>query len=998
MTPPTTSRSASHERQRSQGPSPRPTASNLKNRDGPIIDIKGVAPSHTNRVRPRKSVDELGRAPDRPAIVMALSKPMLQVNSSGDKTPNGSDMSPRGQQKRAKLRSPWACSMLTFITTLLAALLAAVIARSFLTRQLDPKGAAMSYMRPAFVKFPEFDTEHTRFASKYSLYLYREGGIDEDPTVKGVPVLFIPGNAGSYKQVRPVAAEAAVYFHEQLHADEEAIAAGKRPLDFFSVDFNEDFTAFHGQTMLDQAEYLNEAVAYILSLYHSPHRSQRDSDLPDPTSVILIGHSMGGIVARTMLTMPNYQANSINTIITLAAPHARAPVSFDADIISTYKHINNYWRHSYSQQRREKNPLASVSLVSIAGGGLDTIVPSDYATLASLVPESNGFTVFTSTMPHVWTGMDHLAITWCDQLRRSIVRALYDVVDATRPNQTRILPERMRAFKKRFLTGMEDTAERSLTQETPSILLTLDDNSNAIISQGERLVLDDIGTPGRTKAHLLPLPPQGSPDKKRFILLTNELIGQVGGSSRLEVMFCSVYPLKSGGVNAVFSMNMDLSGDTSGSTRLACKSAAVDSIALPASLSTSRFPFDEAPPFSFLQYELESLAEHQFVAVVEKGSQPTNSWVIAEFSSQTESAVQMKKGLQGIIRAGLDLHFPPNRPLVNEIHIPSVYSSLLAYKLRIERGPCANEELFTPLVRQHIPDPHESKFFVNAGEADISMHGVAPYMPPSLQAQSSLHGLGLQIWSDPTCNTTMEVSLKVDVVGSMGKLWMRYRTVFAAFPLIVVSLALRKQFKFYDKTGVFMSFSESMDQCLRRSIPVLIVALTFLAVSFSRASQASTKLFGVSRGGPTETPVDFTVNDLLLGSQDPFFWFLIPMFGLISIGTCIFMNYAVLSLTLLMSLCCTAFVRITSKERRYVPRLSQAKYVPTLTECTSKMTNIFSDASPRTRILCTSLLLVLVSTVIPYQFVFVVLCFVQISTCIRALRLAQETVSVNTQP
>ena len=89
--------------------------------------------------------------------------------------------------------------------------------------------------------------------------------------VKGVPVLFIPGNAGSYKQVRPIAAEAAYYFHDVLQHDEYALRRGKRALDFFSVDFNEDITAFHGQTLLDQAEYLNEAVAYILALYHNPH-------------------------------------------------------------------------------------------------------------------------------------------------------------------------------------------------------------------------------------------------------------------------------------------------------------------------------------------------------------------------------------------------------------------------------------------------------------------------------------------------------------------------------------------------------------------------------------------------------------------------------------------------------------------------------------------------------------------------------------------------------
>ena len=140
----------------------------------------------------------------------------------------------------------------------------------------------------------------------------------------------------------------------------------------------------------DQAEYLNDAITYILSLYHTPGRSLRDSDLPDPTSVIVVGHSMGGVVARTMLTMPNYQANSINTIVTLAAPHARPPVSFDGDMVRIYKGVNGYWRHAYSQKRAEDNPLSQVTLISIAGGSLDTLVPSDYCSIESIIPESHG--------------------------------------------------------------------------------------------------------------------------------------------------------------------------------------------------------------------------------------------------------------------------------------------------------------------------------------------------------------------------------------------------------------------------------------------------------------------------------------------------------------------------------------------------------------------------------------------------------------------------------
>lgn len=50
-------------------------------------------------------------------------------------------------------------------------------------------------------------------------------------------------------------------------------------------------------------------------------------------------------------------------------------------------------------------------------------------------------------------------------------------------------------------------------------------------------------------------------------------------------------------------------------------------------------------------------------------------------------------------------------------------------------------------------------------------------------------------------------------------------------------------------------------------------------------------------GNATESAIDFTKNDLLLGSQDPIFWFLVPLFGLISVGICVGVNYATLGLT-----------------------------------------------------------------------------------------------------
>ena len=85
--------------------------------------------------------------------------------------------------RRSRARSPWSISLLTLGATAIAVAIFIFIVHAFLTRQLDPKGCDMCWSRPIYFRFNDFDTEHTRFASKYHLYLHREGGFDEDPKV-----------------------------------------------------------------------------------------------------------------------------------------------------------------------------------------------------------------------------------------------------------------------------------------------------------------------------------------------------------------------------------------------------------------------------------------------------------------------------------------------------------------------------------------------------------------------------------------------------------------------------------------------------------------------------------------------------------------------------------------------------------------------------------------------------------------------------------------------
>ncbi|RWA03622.1 hypothetical protein EKO27_g11481 [Xylaria grammica] len=914
----------------------------------------------------------LNSASENESGASPATKTSGDINTDRDKTPAW-----KLRNRQFQPKSPWAISLWTIFTSMVGIMLLISILYSSANLQCDPKGCRMSWMSPSFVHFSDFDTEHTRFASKYSLYLYREQGIDNGPKVRGIPVLFIPGNAGSYKQVRSIASESARYFHEALQPDVAAAKSGVKNLDFFTVDFNEDFTAFHGQTMLDQAEYVNEAIRYILSLYLDPQKSERDPDLPDPSSVVILGHSMGGIVARAAFVMPNFQSHSINTIVTMSAPHARPPVTFDPLIVKIYQDINDHWRHSYSRKSVMENSLAQVILVSIAGGGLDTVVPSDYANLESIVPETHGFTVFTSTIPTVWTSMDHQAITWCDQFRRVIVKALYDVVDSRDKSQTKTRKERIKHFKKSFLTGLEASSEATSGTTRLTTLLTVGDDSSTIDTR-ERFVLRSLGMSKKPKVYLLPLQSSDFPSSERFTLLSNRALDHPGENAKLEVLLCSVYPSQTGQVNVPFLADMDLSGNSSTSTRLACKSAAQDVVALPASTRATKAPFflegeQQIPPFSYLQYDTKSIRDYQFVVIVDKSEAPTPCWILAEFSNTAESRLTQLTSIRRLVATGLRFDLPPDRPMVVDVQIPSIQSSLLAYHMELkEEGNDEQKELFRPLIRQYLAKPYESKFFVDATEVDINLHGVSPFVPPPLDTSQNDEGLGIQLWTDPTRKSTISVRLTVDPIGSLGKLYMRYRTVFASFPQLVVGLVLRKQFRIYDDTGTFIPFSQSLGNCLRRSLPMLLLSMTFLSLSIGQSGSID---HGAILPWLSSTSIaDFSQNGLLVGTTDPFFWFLIPMIGIVCVGVCVVLHYIVLALISFLSIIYGwAFSPRAQNEEKKNALGSKSTQGP-----------VFTHYSPRRRLLTTSVVVFLVSTVIPYQSAYVVACLVQLCTSVRA--------------
>lgn len=235
--------------------------------------------------------------------------------------------------------------------------------------------------------------------SKYGLYAYGEGRITKKARnmyFDGIPVLFIPGNAGSHHQVRSLSSVAL----------RKALNSGSPyHFDYFSVDLNSEFSALYGPVLYDQLEYVLHSISRILKLYEKSPSS--------PKQVILIGHSVGGIVAKKAIAeLLRNNKHLVSILINLAAPIQRPPVYFD-------RQISTFYKTSFLDSD-------SVVTISIGGGYSDFLVPSYLIETEG----NNTLNLVATNIPKGWVESNHVQIVWCKQLVLALNRALFDSVDS----------------------------------------------------------------------------------------------------------------------------------------------------------------------------------------------------------------------------------------------------------------------------------------------------------------------------------------------------------------------------------------------------------------------------------------------------------------------------------------------------------------------------------------------------------------------------------------
>ncbi|KAM3607858.1 uncharacterized protein V6R79_015254 [Siganus canaliculatus] len=268
---------------------------------------------------------------------------------------------------------------------------------------------SMTYM----FEYPEYrrvalPRRVSRLYPAYGLYLYGEGLYAQETRalkLTGAPVLFLPGNAGSYKQARSlgsVALRKAENMESGVH------------FNVFTVDFNEELVALYGGSLLRQTHFLHESIKAILRLY-------KHLKTP-PQSVVLVGHSMGGVVARALYTLPRFNPNLVSLIITQASPHLAPVLALDPYLLDFYAAVRHKWVN-------QANKLRNVTVLSVGGGYRDYQVRSGLTSLPCPPGDPNKLSLVATAVPRTWVSTDHLSIVWCKELVLATVRALFDLVD-----------------------------------------------------------------------------------------------------------------------------------------------------------------------------------------------------------------------------------------------------------------------------------------------------------------------------------------------------------------------------------------------------------------------------------------------------------------------------------------------------------------------------------------------------------------------------------------
>ncbi|KAI5118768.1 hypothetical protein M0805_005649 [Coniferiporia weirii] len=656
--------------------------------------------------------------------------------------------------------------------------------------KISPQGCRMSYMSPSYALQTDFNASWTSasLANRYRLMLYREVGWDSNNEYKlrGVPVLFIPGNAGSAHQVRSIASSATrQYYSSPSQTEPYFTSRGLKPLDIFAVDFNEDLSAFHGPTLESEQQYSAAAISYILSLY------------PAGTQIIIMGHSMGGIVATALLPSPH-----ISAIITMSTPHGAPPARFDARMDRIFEEVTARLTH-------DPTPI-----LSVCGGITDTMIPSEFCTLPPITETGGGLrkTVFTSALDGCWTGVDHREMVWCHQVRWRVARALLELGGAqTETEKARILNTWLRDGM--GLPAYDASSEEVSWSDSEDVGLESIPESRPLL----------VRSPQGTQYYKFAIPRSESGHPRNFVLyISGGAILSVSPSSPLplnaSVRYCQRLP--TGTVcKPLLPTSLRLIPNPTPGKPFPAPSEGVDEsdgvVAFTASISPST---------------VDEMQEEWIFVKTENGNR--RGWLAATLENGREYVHNV--AALAPLYTSIDVRLDP-KILYSAIQLPELLSNvLLIYRVVPKLSQSCAGSLLPPILL-HTSGLSEGHYHRLEDGQPILLHShtSAPFLPiPSHLTTSFSRGLNLTVFSSGECGVE-EINITVDWWNSFGRWGPRYWNAVLAWSTGVVAFIFYSSWKAWDSGAPMptpLQAFRSNSRLLPRAM-VLFYLFSFLPLS-----------------------------------------------------------------------------------------------------------------------------------------------------------------------
>lgn len=231
----------------------------------------------------------------------------------------------------------------------------------------------MSFMGSMFQEEPLTDSPGSPFGYRLLRYDCPYRPLSQHQACR--PVLFIPGNSGSFKQSRSLGS-----WLQSHRAD------GPQCHALYALDLQGQLSALSNRVLRQQAAFARQTIEHLGRQHAKP--------------LVLVGHSMGAVVARLALAG---REPSQATLITLAAPLDAPPLDIDP-------------RDPIDYSAR----ASAATVVNLSGGFSDTQVPPVGASAAPGVRN-----LPLDTVPLVWASPNHQAIVWVHPVVEYVGRLIH---------------------------------------------------------------------------------------------------------------------------------------------------------------------------------------------------------------------------------------------------------------------------------------------------------------------------------------------------------------------------------------------------------------------------------------------------------------------------------------------------------------------------------------------------------------------------------------------